>query len=182
MLTRRMSRSVCPPVREGLYVLEGVKDIVLFSPAHGELLHIGAPILDIRTEVEWGKNHPPRNRGPPSRGAAKKKKQAAQDDTVTMSMAWLNNFAAVDLDRPPREHAQKLRPIRATVRAGEALFIPQGWYHNVLSVSTCLLPLAAAAAHAIQPYRPRLTHVRSCMMWLLYVHSTYVQTCTRSMQ
>ena len=36
--------------------------------------------------------------------------------------------------KPPKDSAKKLSPIRATVKAGEALFIPKGWYHNVLSV------------------------------------------------
>jgi hypothetical protein len=120
-----------------LYVLQGVKDIVLFTPEEGALLQLGAPVLDIRNEVKFGGKNggPPHNRDPPSRGAAKLLKKKQQEPEV-VAMTWLNNFATVDLDDPPEKHAKALTPIRATIRAGEALFIPEGWYHNVLSVSS----------------------------------------------
>ena len=67
--------------------------------------------------LEWptGKNNkesiPPRNRGPPGRKPPKKQKKA-EDETLTMT--WLNNFATVDLDRPPAKVAKTLTPIRAS--------------------------------------------------------------------
>ena len=81
------------PYDNWLYVAEGVKDIVLFSPAEAQRLELGTPVLDIRPEVEWVKGHLPKNRGPPSRGAAKKKKQ---EDAITM--AWLQHFTSVPSD------------------------------------------------------------------------------------
>ena len=77
-------------------VVEGVKDIVLFSPSDGEQLQLdGLVMIDIRDNVVWtppssssGQTQQPRNAGPPRR-----RSRPIPQGAKHVEIAWLDNFA-----------------------------------------------------------------------------------------
>jgi len=68
------------------------------------------------------------------------------------------NYAAYDVDAPPEEYAERAQKLRRTVvrvRAGEVLYLPFGWWHQVRAFPA-EHGLCASAAAFYEPFFVRL--------------------------
>jgi len=91
------------------------------------------------------------------------------------------NYAAYDIDAPPQEYeerAAKLRRTTVRVRAGEVLYLPFGWWHQVRGVPA-EHGLCASAASFYEPFFVRLQPKALTKPGPLLPNPKYRKICAR---
>ena len=139
--------------------LVGRKTVLLFPPKAAELL-IDA---DVRLEKRYYKTD----------GA----RETREEQETQGSPQVVSNYATFDWQSPKtadeKRRAEKLgRGIEVTVQAGEMLYIPFGWWHEVHGAPGTD-GLCASVSHFYQPYYCRLGGKRNTRLGPLMVNPRY---------
>eukprot|EP00440_Ansanella_granifera_P043521 gb/GFBE01047175.1/.p1 GENE.gb/GFBE01047175.1/~~gb/GFBE01047175.1/.p1 ORF type:complete len:367 (+),score=75.49 gb/GFBE01047175.1/:1-1101(+) len=91
------------------------------------------------------------------------------------------NYAVYDIDSPPEEYAERAAKLRRTVvrvRAGEVLYLPFGWWHQVRAIPA-EHGLCASAASFFEPFFVRLQPKSFSTMGPLLPNPKYRKLCSR---
>eukprot|EP00747_Dinoflagellata_sp_TGD_P031306 gnl/TRDRNA2_/TRDRNA2_135197_c0_seq1.p1 gnl/TRDRNA2_/TRDRNA2_135197_c0~~gnl/TRDRNA2_/TRDRNA2_135197_c0_seq1.p1 ORF type:complete len:410 (+),score=95.91 gnl/TRDRNA2_/TRDRNA2_135197_c0_seq1:48-1277(+) len=91
------------------------------------------------------------------------------------------NYAAYDIHAPPAEYAERAGKLRRTVvrvRAGEVLYLPFGWWHQV-TATPAEHGLCASAAFFFEPFFVRLQPKALAKAGPLLPNPKYRELCAR---